>query len=105
MTTLPTHHPAFRTAAVAMPSDLEARSEKCSRDDLPHPEMNIPLRSRLRLRVQGALLMFLGVYIIWKTVGLVLGLFPVPESVNMSWDGWSGMRHIVVLYSLVRGGD
>jgi len=78
--------------------NVSALDQKLALDPLPVGPMKLSVRHRIRIHLQGAALMCLGGYIIWRTTLLVLGLFAVNSNVDTTWSGWRGIQHLIVLY-------
>jgi hypothetical protein len=64
----------------------------------------LSVRERLRLHLAGFLATLLGAFIIWRTIVLVLWLFPAEMPMNASLS-WSDTRYMFVLYVLCDGTD
>jgi hypothetical protein len=77
----------------------DTRYEPLSVDDVSLSDQwnrlnRLTRRQRLRLHVGGLLFIGLGVYIIWRTLVLIFGLFP-QSSTHYSWQN---TRYMFVLY-------
>jgi hypothetical protein len=72
--------------------------------DTPNNWKYLSTRERLRLHLAGFLATLLGVFIIWRTIVLVLWLFPSEMPMN-ALLGWSETRYMFVLYVLYDGTD